>query len=407
MARDPNNPRETENERRRRQRQLIRDVPFGAAILGAVGSEQPAGETLTDREAADYQSAKDFRNASLRAGEAFRNEGLPGYAREVRSAAEGVVAPAMSALDRRVAQAAGMNQSPQTGNFSDVRSTTDNDRNALTRRNGLTRVVQTAPGVYTDDPNATGDVRYYDATGGRADVGTPQGITRNTSVEDYNAAERRAKLDLTNPANVARVAETGRRSLVRQQDMLDEGRTRANDAFMRSLSPEDRAGLLEAQLREQGENARANAGLANQRLIAQGAQAVQRQGVQLNAAKEAAALDRYERERAGNPETEALATQEFFGSLNQLPENQRVETLLSTPQGRRIIANFTNNLREGSNPLSDDIDPAVLEPGVFSTFRDSRSPLLGSGYSGDELMGLQPEDVRTIINAARQSRLRR
>lgn len=405
MARDPNTPRETENERRRRQRQLIRDIPFGSAILGAVGSEQPAGESgVPDYQMAQEQAVRDARNASLRAGRAFQGEGLSGYAREVSSAARGLVQPALAAVDARVADVTGA----QGGaNFNDVTAGSSSTANNLDRRNGLTRIVQTAPGVYTDAADATGDVRYYDATGSRADVGVPQGITRNTSVEDYNAAERAAAFDMNDPANVQTVLDRGRKSLTRRQGMVAESTAAANDAFMRALSPKDRAELLADQAKEAGADRRANQALRGQLAIADGSQSIARANSQINAAKEAASLDRYERERAGNPETAALANQEFFGALNQLPENQRVETLLNTPQGRRIIANFTSGLRGNANFLSDDIDPAVLEEGFFSTFRDSRSPILGSGFSGDELQGLQPEDVRTIINAARQSRLRR
>lgn len=41
------------------------------------------------------------------------------------------------------------------------------------KKAGLSRVVKTAAGGYTDDPNATGDVRYYDKMGNRADRAAP------------------------------------------------------------------------------------------------------------------------------------------------------------------------------------------------------------------------------------------
>src|SRR5690606_20811669 len=90
----------------------------------------------------------------------------------------------------------------QFGNVFDSRS--DLSPTAL-RGAGLQRVVKTADGTYTDAPTATGDVRYYNQFGNRADLGEVKydsaGLTGPQAAAAHLAAENAAALDTSDPAN--------------------------------------------------------------------------------------------------------------------------------------------------------------------------------------------------------------
>lgn len=101
-----------------------------------------------------------------------------------------------------------------------VEPTPPNFENAEERRRaGVTRIVRTAPGVYTDDPYAEGEVRYYGALGERVDVPQmPSGVTANTTPEQFYQAQRASAFDVTTPEGAWRAAgnaERQRRTLGR------------------------------------------------------------------------------------------------------------------------------------------------------------------------------------------------
>lgn len=101
-----------------------------------------------------------------------------------------------------------------------VEPTPPNFENAEERRRaGVTRIVRTAPGVYTDDPYAEGEVRYYGALGDRVDVPQmPSGVTTNTTPEQFYQAQRASAFDVTAPEGAWRAAgnaERQRRTLGR------------------------------------------------------------------------------------------------------------------------------------------------------------------------------------------------
>lgn len=101
-----------------------------------------------------------------------------------------------------------------------VEPTPPNFENAEERRRaGVTRIVRTAPGVYTDDPYAEGEVRYYGALGDRVDVPQmPSGVSTNTTPEQFYQAQRASAFDVTTPEGAWRAAgnaERQRRTLGR------------------------------------------------------------------------------------------------------------------------------------------------------------------------------------------------
>lgn len=281
-ARDPNWTQE-EKKRRRNLLRQAETLPGGAAVA-ALG--EAAGDLGRDIQ------------------RGYREQGLAGAAYRASGGRGRYVAPEAPAA---------------RPTFAGVRSGARQTVAPLDRSQGLTRIVQTAPGVFTDNPDAVGDVRYYDQTGMRADVATPTGVTANTSVRDYNAAERASALDLSDPANWNLVAERGRRSLARSAEMASEAQARADLTERLQRTPEEAAEIEQATIKALGENARAQLSADARIRAADIAAGGQRANAQIRAEELARDADIYERERLSNPETAGAAVRELIGSLANEP----------------------------------------------------------------------------------------
>lgn len=299
---------------------------------------------------------------------------------------------------------------------------------------GLSRVTKTADGVYTDDPSAQGDVRYYDATGMRADTGVPQGITRNTTVDEYNAAERAAALDPNDPAAQQQIIARGKRSIGLMRGLQEEAAERAANAgswitdesgerriytaeeVANGVAPQQGGGLRRGSAAGKNPTAPDFGDLLNLKEFQyQMANDRDQRGVEA----EQYADERYDQfvERLTDVETggQDQAISEFFGQLTGLTPAERANQIVSSPEGRAILGLYTQNLRESAQPgalnpmrllqfagLAEDsgsIRPSDTEPGVFGTRRLRRDPVIGESFSGDEVLNLQPEWLRAIEEA--------
>src|SRR5690606_32309233 len=172
----------------------------------------------------------------------------------------------------------------RTRDFANVQSgSTATQTDLRDPRLGLTRIVQTAPGVFTDAADAQGDVRYYDRTGSRADTYAPTGVSANTSVRDYNRAEAATAMDMTAPANQTEVANRGLRGLARSETMLQEGADRAaRDAEM-ALTPEQRNERDVAMMEQMGLDRRAAAELQGRMTLEQAKLLAEQEGREFDA----------------------------------------------------------------------------------------------------------------------------
>lgn len=295
---------------------------------------------------------------------------------------------------------------------------------------GLTRIVKTGDGAYTDAAGAQGQERYYDENGFRADVDSPTGITRNTTPAEYYRREQAAQLNLDDPTVRADVLQRGRRSLARAQERLDNTPDPNRLQFVTGEDGIPR--VVDTSIFGQTTGGRGSRGLS--RSSGQGAAigggiGAPDFGDLLNLQKFRYEMDRNQRqdaaaerrdnqsvreaERKALREDPAAYTQEFLGSLRGLTEEERLDRL-NSDQGRLVLATITNGLRrqqqEGQGILGTiggalgfrDRDPASLnledfEPGQFSDYRVRDDEFLSSGVDLNEL-GLQPEDFQTLMN---------
>ena len=233
------------------------------------------------------------------------------------------------------------------------------DRGAQRQAAGLTRVVRTAPGVYTDDPNATGDVRYYGAMGQRADVGVPEGITRNTSVADYNAAERAAAFDVNTeegqnrlPGNARRQARGLGRVLADRQQQGDPGYQweqtptgpRVTTAAERAAS--GRGGSGGASFGDQVALLRLQRDInRDQRADAQAALTNKRADRQLNLQQQQFDAQELERIASGTAEQQNQWLNTQLGALTEASPAEQ-EAFFATPRGRTALSLFGQRLNQ-------------------------------------------------------------
>ena len=273
-------------------------------------------------------------------------------------------------------------------------------------------MVKTADGVYTDDPNATGEVRYYDATGNRADVPSiPNGTTRNTSVADFYKNQNAQALDLSQESNRQTVADQGRRSLQRVASMKDEAAQRSQREYLAQLSPADMADLMQAQIKEQGENSRASATLQVQR-EGQKAGMINALGTQ---GQRSFDNDLKLSERLTNPETRQAEISRILAPLRGLSRDARVQAL-SDPNNTPIqaaIAALEDDARAGQGGIGalgglgrNSTFADVSEDGFFPGFSDATTAFGGFTDPTELNPQLDEELYRDLIRARRNQSAR-
>lgn len=225
----------------------------------------------------------------------------------------------------------------------------------LDKAAGLTRIVQTAPGVFTDNPDAQGQVRYYDQTGNRADTAfagptSPSMKNEISGPAAWAAAEQRQAFDMSDDANYQKVLQRGRQSLSRTGAMGAEAAAIAAQTADLQRSPEDQAKLDAAIIKATGEQSRAQLGADSRikaaEIGARGTTSAAAAAAQLRAAEMARQQDIYERERLSDPVTAPLAIREALGSLENLSMEERVAMLSdpNNPAGARLRATVRGGL---------------------------------------------------------------
>lgn len=203
---------------------------------------------------------------------------------------------------------------------------------ARRRAQGLTRVVKTADGAYTDAPGAEGTVRYYDQMGTRVDAAPVQGDrNRRIGPREANRIMDRNQYDFAaNPELEGAAVEQGRRSIDTLARRNAEGAARAAQMERRALPPEQRAALEATELEQEGLAARTaatnEANLFSEQIRAYDAM-MDREREDID---RQTALDQYHRERMSNPETADAYLREELGGLMQLPPDE-IRRIMSDP----------------------------------------------------------------------------
>lgn len=221
--------------------------------------------------------------------------------------------------------------------FANVESRALAPRRPLDRSNGLTRIVQTAPGVFTDNPNAQGEVRYYNDMGFRADTSFGGGKRDGAGMSgpaEWARAEQAAALDPMTDAGHAAILESGLNSQRILRDRQADAQRRFDLAAQYQRSPEEQAAFEQAQLGAATELASAEIEAGGRLAAAQTTAAGQRTAAQQRAAEAALAAQTYAAERASDPETAARFLQEYLGDMENLsPED--ITTLTVDPTNTR------------------------------------------------------------------------
>lgn len=240
--------------------------------------------------------------------------------------------------------------------FSRMAAERVDPRNAA---NGLTRIVQTAPGVFTDMAGAQGEERYYDALGNRADTSFGRGEGDGAGMSgpaDWARAEQANALDMSLLGNQALVSGRGRAGLRRTEAMAQESAARAAAQAEREMTPELRAERDIAMMQEQGANTRAQM-QAEAMLGAAGARA--------NAATQAAAADAlreretYERELLR--ENPAAFVQEQMAILENYDPEDRIAYLAK--DNNRVGGMLRAAIRQaGAAKFGDNFTPGQVTP---------------------------------------------
>ena len=278
---------------------------------------------------------------------------------------------------------------------------------------GLTRVVRTADGVYTDDPNAQGEVRYYDAIGNRADApqmpstGGPT-IRDNTSLARWQSENR---FNVNDPDVQAAMVQQGAASQAQAQRMGAQGAAALASLRRQILPPEQRAALEQSEIAAGADDRASAARLQAAQIEAGGRKAAAQTAAQARAAEQLLAQDRWAREFAANPETAEAAMQQELGALeNYTPAERR--TLLTdptNPQAARLRAMVRGRLAEATgNP---DVTPAQIRRSgglrrIFGSPYNDGAGYWGNGFDPNDF-GMSEEEFADFVNADRDARARR
>lgn len=401
----------TEEEKRRRQ-QGLRTLARGAAAVvapGAVGLLS-RGNPTTEETEAHYReggivgvasqsvgdtlgaAAQTTRTAAVPAGQVFFGE------RSARSLAR--TAPAAAAAP------IGGDNDPNTP-WPTVRS---DARQGLapgaSPAAGLYRVVKTAPGVYTDDPNAQGEVRYYDQTGARADApfAPSAGQPQPTSPRSLARWQNQNRFNTSDMDVQAQMIEQGAASLRLESERAAANNARV-EALRRTLRPtEEQTALERTEMEQLGSDRRTAAENLARLQAAQIGAAGRQSAAQVNAQKALLDHDRWAREFAANPETAAAYMQQELGALENLSPAERRQVLTNpdNPQASRLRAMVRGQLAAVTgNP---NVTPAqVQRAGGLRRFFTGNSFTDGSGWFGNGFspsdLGMSTEQFLDFLNA--------
>lgn len=266
-------------------------------------------------------------------------------------------------------------------------------------RLGLTRIVQTAPGVFTDAPGAQGDVRYYDRTGSRADTNAPTGITANTSVRDYNRAEAATAMDMTDPVNQMEVADRGSRGLARSAAMGQEALARAAFTAEMQMTPEQRTERDLRAMQEAGLDRRSQAEISAQLSIAGAEQGTAQQKAAIDAAKVLRERQIYERQlMREDPQAFAM---EQLALLENLPPEERMARL-ANPDDEVGGALRAAVRRAAADKLGANFTPGQASRSLIRSYDANNNPwyMPDTRFDpGDIIPGLTDEDFEVLMGA--------
>lgn len=290
-------------------------------------------------------------------------------------------------------------------------------RDGLLRENGLTRIVKTGDGSYSNDPNAQGEVRLYDEMGARADrmpiAGGPRAAPVSAS-QDWSpylgdavnggdpaiAAYNQRVNAAPRTSGADRIAQ-GRRSLERASENQQRMAAQAEADFMASLSPKDRAQMQTEIMKDQSANTRAQEQNETTLLAAR---------AQRRAILEAAGLARADKvtERSDTlwQDNQKQAATQLMAKYAKA-SNDEQDAILNSPEGSQLFTYMEQNLaRDTSLPQEVNkrlsalfgVAPASIGPkldnlerGKISGYRWKDAPYTSPGYTGEEDLGLSPE----------------
>lgn len=411
MARDPNETREIERQRRELRRQQ-QDMALGAVAPGVrvpqVGDpDTPAAPRSLARTIGDQlQGAVDTFAGPVAYGMSGFNGANPSSS---DLSGTPVVAPAARAATPAVNLI-----EPKLASAGDVRTAA-----ASGRSSGLTRIVKTADGTYvqTNAPNVKGQERIYDALGNRADVDTAQVWGPGRQYQDVQAvarAEQNAATRMQSDGGREAILKQGRRSLERVGEMRNASATAAQKQFLDSLDPKSRAQLLSDQTKEAGLDRRA---AASNQITREGQRAALAQAANATN-KTAFDQDLVERDRLLENPTGTL--QELFGSMSNLSPADQVAALSNPndPRSARARAAFQTYAQQQG--LGDNFTPAQatrasglrrfahspLTLGLTAPQYDSNNGTLFDTQFDASDLGLTNEQLDALIRADAQVRSR-
>lgn len=409
MARDPNNPYDIEEARRR---SLARQPVGAIPMYNAAGQLLNEADLNTAPQRTGTQRARDM--VVDQAGAAVEAFGSPAVravseARGLHRSTSQATAPRQT-VDRPTPRVNLIDPSTMPATEAEVGRATNN------RASGLTRIVKTGDGTYvqTSDPNVQGESRIYDALGNRADRSEAEGLVGGppSSVRDYYQRVQNGADLMGTPEGRDRILERGRESLAITGRMQAGAAAAREKEIMDMLSPKDRMSMLTEAQREAGLDRRAAATLA----VTREGQRASQVTAQTGAIKAANDREQYERERfAANP---AGYVQETMASMaNMTPDEQTAFLSSNDPRAAQARAALARQLSDGEG-VSDPRQ--ITRAGGFRRFMQAPYSLgltapkydANDGALVDNLFdpsdyGLTPDQLDVLIRASAQVHSRR
>lgn len=291
------------------------------------------------------------------------------------------------------------------------------------RAQGLTRVVKTADGAYTDAPGAEGTVRYYDAMGTRVDAAPVQGsLSRRIGPREANRIMDQNQYDFAaNPDLEQAAVDQGRRSLrtLAQRNAEGAARQQALERYM--MSEDNRRALEQTELEQLGEDRRASAANEAALIAAQ----IQAQDAERDRALKAgeALRDREVYERELDRETPGALAAEQLALLENLTPEERALRLANPDDDVSGLARASFRRSGMARGLGPDFSPGqVTRAGPFRRFLHSPLTLgftaprydandgafLDTLFDPDDIIpGASSEDLEALIEADRLANVRR
>lgn len=381
---------------------------------GLVGAAQVAGRGAYDMLGRAQHSAFDVMLGNP--GRSLARAAAPILFGTGGAAAAGVPAAGERPDFSNVQSGAG---APVRARMPGVEGRAGNMRAPLDRSNGLTRIVQTAPGVFTDAAGAQGEERYYNDLGFRADTSYGDGVPTvggggPSGPAEWARREQASRIDPMTDAGHAAILASGRRGQGLLRDRLADSARRAQLDEVNQRTPEERAELAREGARQAGELTRTQTEAAGR--IGAANITAQQQAQSDLADREAEQLkqfeesERYWAERLNDPETRGAAIAETLDPLVNMPP-EAVTQMLSDPndpRGARTRAALRMQLRATTGDAN--LNPAQMQratglqrfldgslfgqAGAFATDDDWFTDTL----SGDDIMpGLSDDDFERML----------